>query len=129
MKIRDMYKKLSRDEEIIFQVKTKKAFNKIIKKMRRILDEWDFVFGDDYLDYKNTYFIIGMWRHGMFEIRGSREWDHERNIQVLADYKEMPCDEVMHLRQIDFLIDIMDEHRTDFVKKRLYMDEHFNLVK
>lgn len=129
MKIRDMYEKLSRDEEIIFQVKTKKAFGEIIGKMIRIFDKWDFIWVEDYLDYKNTYFILGKWRDGMFELRPCKEWDCEHSIHILADYKEMPCDEVRHLHQIDSLIEIMDEHRTDLVKKRLYMDEHFNLVK
>lgn len=129
MTIKDMYEKLSRDDEIIFQVKTKKAFNIIIKKMKRIFDEWDFIFVEDYLDYKNTYFILGAWRDGMFELRTSREWTSEHCIHILADYKERPCDEVRHLHQIDSLIEIMDEHRKDFVKKRMYMTREFDLVK
>lgn len=129
MKIKEMYEKLSRDEEITFQVKTKKAFDEIIKKMKRIFDEWDFMFVEDYLDYKNTYFILGMWRDGMFELRPCKEWEVEHRIHILADYKETPVEEVRHLKQIDSLIEIMDEHRTDFIKKRLYLDKDFNLVK
>lgn len=128
MKIREMYEKLSRDEEIIFQVKTKKAFDKIIKKMKRIFDKWDFICVEDYLDYKDTYFILGMWRDGMFELRCGRGWNEEHSIHILADYKERPTDEVHHLHQIDSLIDIMDEHRTDFVKKKMRLDKEFDLV-
>lgn len=129
MKIKDMYEKLSRDEEIIFQVKTKKAFDEVIKKMKHIFDKGTFVFVEDYLDYKNTYFILGAWRDGMFELRTSKEGTNKHCIYILADYKERPVDEVRHLHQIDSLIEIMDEHRKDFVKKRLHIDEDFNLVK
>lgn len=128
-KIKEMYEKLSRDEEIVFQVKTKKAFNEIIEKMRWVFDRWAFTWVQDSLDYKNTYFILGMWRDGMFQLRTSREDDHNHQIHIVADYKEWPYEELKHLRQIDRLIEIMDEHRTDFVKKRLHMDRNFDLVK
>jgi hypothetical protein len=128
-KIREMYEKLSRDEEIVFQVKTKKAFDEIIEKMRWVFDDWAFTWVQDSLGYKNTYFILGMWRDGMFQLRTSREDDHNHQIHIVADYKERPYEEIKHLRQIDKLIDIMDEHRTDFVKKRLHMDRNFDLVK
>ena len=128
MTIKEMYEKLSRDDEIIFQVKTKKAFDEVIKKMRCIFDKFDFILVEDYLNYKNTYFILGAWRDGMFELRTSRKWDYEHRIQILADYKERPVDEVKHLRQIDSLIEIMDEHRKDFVKKKLHMNREFDLV-
>ena len=129
MTIKEMYEKLPREDEIIFQVKTKKAFDIIIKKMKRIFDEWDFICVEDYLNYKNTYFVLGAWRDGMFQLRTSKEWDDNHEIYILADYKERPTDEVYHLHQIDSLIEIMDEHRKDFVKKRMYMTREFDLVK
>lgn len=129
LKIKEMYQKLSRDEEIIFQIKTKKIFNNVINQMKEIFDKWDFIFIEDYLDYKNTYFILGMWRDGMFELRTSKKDNFEHQIHILADYKESPIEEHKHLQQINDLIDIMDKYRNSFIKKRLTLNENFNLVK
>jgi len=127
LKIKDMYNKLSRDEEIIFQIKNKNIFIKVVNEMKEIIDKWDWIFIEEYLDYKNTYFIIGMWRDGMFELRHSK-LDDEHNVHILADYKESPINEHKHLQQIDKLINIMDKYRLYFVKKRLKLDENFDLV-
>lgn len=129
LKIKDMYQNLKRDDEIIFQVKTKKMFDKIIQEMKLIFDKWDFMFIEDYLNYKTTYFIIGKWRDGMFKIKTSKKNDFEHELYILADYKESPINERKHLKQINDLIKIMDKYRIFFVKKKLMFDNEFNLVK
>ena len=128
LKIKELYEKLSFDEEIVFQVKNKKMFDKIINEMKDIFNRWDFIFIEDLLNYKNTYFILGHWRDGMFRLQLSKEQDYQHQIYILADYKENPIEENKHLQQIDDLIEIMDKYRTYFIKKRLTYDEHFNLV-
>lgn len=128
LKIKELYEKLSFDEEIIFQVKNKKIFEKIINEMKNIFNKWEFIFVEDLLNYKDTYFILGHWRDGMFKLQPSKEKDYEHEIYILADYKESPFEEHKHLQQIDDLIEIMDKYRNYFIKKRLTFDEHFNLV-
>ena len=87
-----------------------------------------FIFIEDLLNYKDTYFILGHWRDGMFRLQSSKEYYYEHEIYILADYKESPIEEHKHLQQIDDLIEIMDKYRKYFVKKRLTYDEDFNLV-
>lgn len=128
LKIKQMYQKLARDEEIIFQIKTKKIFDKVINEMKEIFDKWDYIFIEDYLDYKNTYFILGMWRDGMFKLRTSKKADFEHQIYILADYKESPIEEHKHLQQINDLINIMDKYRNYFIKKKLTFNKNFDLV-
>ena len=128
LNIKDMYEKLSFDEEIVFQVKNKKIFEQIIKEMKNIFNKWDFIFIEDLLNYKDTYFILGDWRDGMFNLMVSKDRDYDHQIYILADYKESPIEEHKHLQQIDNLIEIMDKYRKYFIKKRLTYDEHFNLV-
>lgn len=128
LKIKDMYQNLKRDDEIIFQVKTKKMFDKIIQEMKLIFDKWDFIFIENYLNYKTTYFIVGKWRDGMFKIKTSKKNDFEHELYILADYKESPINEKKHLKQINDLINIMDKYRIFFVKKKLTFDNEFNLI-
>lgn len=128
LKIKDMYEHLLYDETICFQVKNKKAFVKIINEMKKKVDKWDFMFIEDELNYENTYFLIGMWRGGMFEIRLGKESGND-DLHICADYKEAPLDMKKHLNQIESLINIMDKYRESFVKKRLYLDKNLNLVK
>lgn len=129
LKIEELYEKLLFDEEIVFQVKNKEIFEQIINEMKNIFDKWQFMCIKDLLNYKDTYFILGHWRDGMFKLQLSKENDYEHEIYILADYKESPIEELKHLQQIDDLIEIMDKYRKYFVKKRLTYDEHFNLVK
>lgn len=128
LKIKELYDKLSFDEEVVFQVKQQLIFNVIIDEMKNVFGKWDFAFIEDYLNYKNTYFILGHWRDGMFNLMVSKDRDYNHQIYILADYKESPIEEHKHLQQIDNLIEIMDKYRKYFVKKRLTYDEHFNLV-
>ena len=128
LKIKELYEKLSYDEEIVFQVKNKKTFDKVINEMKNIFDKWQFIFIEDLLSYKDTYFILGHWRDGMFKLQPSKGHDFEHEIYILADYKEIPIEEYKHLRQIDDLIEIMDKYRNCFIKKRLTFDKNFDLV-
>lgn len=128
LKIEQIYNQLPSEEEVIFQVKTKKTFIEIIHEMRKVVKEWDWIWVEDSLDYKSTYFILGNWRGGMFELRNKKGWDCDERIHILADYKEMPIEYQEHLKQINELIKIMDKYRNNIIKKRLKFDCEFNIV-
>ena len=125
LKIKEIYSKILHDEEIVFQVKSNSSFNKIIAEMKAIFNKYDFMSIEDYLNYKDTYFILGNWRDGMFTLKIGKINDYDKEIEILADYKENPIYEQKHLEQINSLIKIMDKYRKYFVKKRLYFDKKF----
>ena len=129
-KIKELYDKLPTDEEIVFQVKYKKAFEKVIKEIKNIIDDkWEWAFIEHNLNYKDTYFILGNWRNGMFELRNGTYNVGEEQIHILSDYKEMPIEMKKHFDQIENIIQVMDKYREYFIQKKLTFNEEFNLVK
>lgn len=131
MSIKEKYDKLKFDEELFYQVKNKKNFDKVINEMKKVFDDWDFMFIKDDLNYKNTYFIIGHWRDGMFELRNGviKDYKETNYIHILADYKESPIEEVKHLNQIEYLINVMEKYKDCFVNKKMCFDKNFNIIK
>lgn len=125
-KIRDKYNKLNSDETIIYQCNSKKTFDEVINKIKKIVDRYEFNLIKDELDYKTTYFLLGMWRDGMFEIRTSKKWASD-SVYILADYKEPYFEEKKHLEQIDNIIDILDSYDKYFTKKRLFVNYDLDL--
>lgn len=128
MKIRKEYNKLKFDETIVYQCKNKKIFEKIINEMSKVFEKWDFMFIKDELNYKKSYFLLGMWRDGMFEIM-PYDYKSDNDLYILADYKESSIEEQKHLQQIDDLIKIMDKYSQYLVKKRMILNSDFCLVK
>ena len=93
-----------------------------------MIDEWDWGYDDESLDYKNMYFILAKWRGGMFELRNGKKRDAEEKVHIFADYKEMPMQYQRHLDKIDEIIKIMDKYRKDIIVKKLKFDFNFDIV-
>ena len=132
--IKTIYGKLERESEVIFQIKNKRTFDKVIKLLKPIFekdrDSDMFIFLEDDITYKNAYFVLGKWRDGMFKLRIDRSgnnYDHE--IYILADHKEGLMANARHSEQIDDIIKILDKYRKDIVIKRLMFNEDFDIVR
>lgn len=126
-KINKLYKELPDEEEIFFQIKNKKMYDKILDELQKQLnDSWLWI--DWFKEYpvNNTYFILGNWRGGMFGIRNSKT---DIEVHICANYKEPPLDLKKHLEQIEIAIKVFDNYRRYIRISRVCFDEHYNIVR
>ena len=129
--IEKQYNELGHDEELFFQAKTKSDLISILKQMDNYFDRFDKFDNDfDRVTLKDTWFILGNWRGGMFELKifSHDGWD-DYEIHILADYKESPIQFNTHLEQIEGLISIMDKNKNKLIKKRVMFNDNFHIVK
>lgn len=124
-KIKKLYKELPDEEEIFFQVKNKKMYDKILDELQKQLDKnWV----DWFKNYpvKDTYFILGNWRGGMFQIQNSNT---DIDVHICANHKEPPLEFLRHLNQIEAAIKVFDNYRRYIRISRVHFDEHYNIVR
>lgn len=126
-KIKKLYEELPDEEEIFFQIKNKKIYDKILDELEKQLnDNWLWI--DWFKNYpvKDTYFILGNWRGGMF---GIRNFKTDIKVHICADYKEPPLDFKKHLEQIETAIKLFDNYRRYIRISRVHFDEQHNIVR
>lgn len=122
--IRKIYDSLvEQDETVIFQVKTRKTLNKILKELETV-DKW--IWWDTYekIPVKNVYLFVGKWRLGSagifpyhcIDCNGEYRFDN-----FLVDWKSPESMQYDQKRELDKVIDIFDKYREDIkISKKTY---------
>ena len=124
-KIKKLYKELPGEEEIFFQIKNKKMYDKILDELQNQLDgKWIDWFKE--FPVNDTYFILGNWRGGMFQIQNSKT---DINVYILADYNESPIRFNNHLKQIETAIKVFDNYRRYIRISRVHFNSNFDIVR
>ncbi len=124
-KIKKLYEELPDEEEMFFQIKNKKMYDKILDELQKQLDkEWI----DWFKNYsvKDTYFILGNWRGGMFQIQNSKT---DIDVYICASDKEPPLMFKRHLEQIETAIKVFDNHRRYIRISRVHFNSNFDIVR
>lgn len=122
--IREIYNSLKEaDETVIFQVKSRKTLNKILKELEGV-DEW--TYWDIYkkIPVKDIYLFVGKWRlgnAGIFPHNHKDIYGEYRFEDFLVDWKSPPTMQFEQKRKLDKVIDIFDKYRKDIkVSKKTY---------
>lgn len=124
--IREIYNSLEkRDETVIFQVKTRKALNKILEELEKV-DKW--IWWDTYkkIPVKNVYLFVGNWRlgnAGIFPYHCIDCYGKYRFDDFLVDWKSTPNMQYSQKRNLDKVIDIFDKYREDIKISRKKYEE------
>lgn len=126
-KIKKLYEELPDEEEIFFQIKNKKMYDKILDELQKQLND-EKLWIDRFKNYpvNNTYFVLGNWRDGMFEIRNSKT---DIDVHICADYKEPPLLLSRHLNQIEAAIKVFDNYRRYIRISRVHFNSNFDIVR
>ena len=124
--IREIYNSLKeRDETVIFQVKTRKTLNKILKELEEV-DKW--IWWDTYkkIPVKNVYLFVGNWRlgnAGIFPYHCIDCYGEYRFNDFIVDWKSTPSMQYGQKRNLDKVIDIFDKYREDIKISRKTYEE------
>ena len=114
-----------RDETVIFQVKSRKALNKILDELEKV-DDW--IFWDVYRKerLKDVYLFVGNWRMGnigIFPYKCIDYYGEYRFDDFLVDWKSpspMILDQKIKFNQV---MDIFDKYRKDLRISRKKYEE------
>ena len=124
--IREIYNSLKEaDETVIFQVKSRKALDKILEELEKV-DEW--TYWDIYkeIPIKDIYLFVGKWRlgnAGIFPYKNKDSKGKYRFDDFLVDWKSPSYMQLEQKINLDKVIDIFDKYRKDIKVSRKTYEE------
>ena len=129
--IKELYDNLECEETMFFQAKSKKHLIELIRELNDVFDTFDKVNHLENIKVKNTWFVLGNWRDGMFRLYLFDYWDNyeDEDVYILADTKKSPLDNLKHQEQIQSTIKVLDKYRKYLTQKMVCYDDNFNIVR
>ena len=129
--IREIYNSLKEaDETVIFQVKSRKALDKMLEDLKKQIDKY--VWWDIYkkTPIKNVYLFVGKWRMGsagIFPYKQKDIYKEYRCDNVCVDWKSSPTMQWEQERTLNKFIDIFDKYRKDIrVSRKTYEEVSYD---